>query len=404
MPDFTYRAKKGPEKIVEGVVEATTETVAIEKIHRMGYIPIHVHLAGGSYSRRASLFIFSGKKRKIQLIFFSQYLARFLDNGMSILRSLNILCDQQKDPEFHDALSSMMIQVRSGKSLSKAMESYPRYFSSLYISTIRAGERGGRLPECLRRLSEYLKKLDAVRTRVQQAMTYPTLLAVAGMGTIYYIVTYVVPKLAGVFDSMGQQLPLPTQLVINLGTFMNQYWILALFLPLLFLTALFQFFNRPMGKRFVDTMSLRLPLIGSFIFRIDFSRFCRTMEMSVSSGLSFLESIKMSMPTLSNSVLKNAVLGCYHRVQKGESFGRSLRSVPEVPFFVSDLIIVGEESGKVDYTFSELADVFEKETDEQIHFFVNLLEPLMILFVGGAVGFIVIAMLLPIFEINVMVS
>ncbi len=404
MPDFEYKAKEGPERVVEGVVRAATEAQALDKIHKMGYIPITVRSnAHGRFSRPSSLVWKSGRKTKKQLIFMSKYLASFLRSGIPILRSLQILAEQEKDLHFQTVLNALASQIRAGKTLSQAMEHFPDTFSPMYLSMVRAGEGGGMLQESLVRMSVYLKKQEALSSQVRQALAYPLFLLVAGIGTVYYILTFAVPRIMTVFEEMGQELPVQTKLVMALAGFMSKYWIWGLGVLFLTILATRQFFSRPGGKALSDQVSLKLPYAGSFVYKSAVARFTRTLSMSLSNGMSFLEGLRISIPTLQNVVLSDAFTGCYQWVQKGDRFGRRLRQLNVIPNFVSDLIMVGEESGRVTESLDEIADTYESEMDEDVHFFTRLLEPVMILLIGSVVGFIVIAMMLPIFEMNVIV-
>lgn len=405
MPSFQYRAKDGPERLVEGTIDAVSEPAAIEKISQLGLVPIHVRPAGSSpaSSRKEKgepLVLSTKRLRTRQTMSFSRHLASLLKSGVPILKAIWVLNDQEKDPSFKKALNVVSDRIKEGKTLSEAIESSPEFFSPMYSAIIRAGESGGGLQEALARMAEYLKKQDSLTSKIRRAMAYPMLLGVAGLGTVFFVITFVVPKLAKIFADLHQELPLATRIVMSAGQFMQHYWIFVLVGLFLLVIGIPAFLRKYFGADFFDSIALSTPFMRKFAFKRDFSAFSRTLEMAISHGLPFLEALRVSIPVVKNRIIAADLAECRERVTKGDSFGASLKQYPYFPHFVTNLISIGEESGRLQEVLNELSDTYEQEIDDSFAVFTTLLEPAMILLVGSLVGFIVIAMLLPIFEMN----
>jgi len=404
MADFLYRAKQGPDRLIEGEIEAMSETAAIEKIHQMGYVPIEVRAKSASArSRGGNIRIWKSKtQRNRDVIFFSRHLASLIKSGVPILTALHLLGRQEKDATMRTLIHSLAENINAGSTLTKAMEKFPVYFSPVYLGILSAGENSGSLPEALVRISQHLKKEDLLRSKLRRAMTYPILLAIAGFLTIFFILTFVIPKLAFLFANFNRTLPLATRVLITLGDWMSHYWAYAGLVFCVSLLAIPAFFRRAAGKPAISVTALRLPFFGKLVFKNEMARFARTLEMSLSDGLPFLQSLTTAIPTLDNLVLRQLMKDCRDRIQKGERFGRSLAQYSAFPSFVTDLISVGEETGHLEEVLIEIADSYEQDLDEATVFMTTLLEPAMILIVGSFVAFIVLAMVLPIIEMNTM--
>lgn len=402
MPEYNYRAKDGPEKVVEGVIEALSESAAIDRITNLGYTPIAVHEKTDGEGRSASVLLFRSKRQiRRQVMFFSRHLGSLFKSGIPVLRALMILSEQEKDPYFRDMLEAIAEKIRQGSSFSGAIREFPGFFPSMYVSVVASGEGSGALAESLTRMAVYLKKAEELRNKVTRAMAYPILLLLAGIGTIFFLVTFVVPRLATLFLNMNQDLPWPTKVILGLGDFMSHTY-LAWILAGVFVWVFWQWLlSKRQGRSLVDQLKLQMPFFGEIVLKTDLARFARTMEISLSNGISFLNALLLSAPTLANSRLYAVIEGCYEKVERGDSFGACLRQDSFFPIFMSDLILIGEESGKLEEALNEVAETYEQDVDEKIMMLTTLLEPIMILGIGLVIGFIVMGMLLPIFEMNI---
>jgi len=405
MPTYKYRAKKGPEEIISGNMDAKSEAEVVERLSQMGYFPVGIELeTAASGAQPASIEEkSSGRIKSSEITVMSRQLASLLKSGVPILASLNIIKEQTANPHLKYILNDIHDTVKDGATFSYALSRYPRVFPTLYVSLIRAGEDSGSLPQALIRIAEYRSRHEEMLSRFRMAMAYPVLMALVGIGTIIFMLTFVMPRLMGIFDSMGQGLPLPTKILISLSNALRQYGFWIVVVLFVFILLIKRELRTRQGKLFFSILKLRIPVLGNLTLKSELARFSRTLELLIKSGIPILKAIDISIPVLENEVLKNHFRQSYKELEQGGSFGRSLKNSRVFPSFMSNLLIVGEESGKLDESLSELATSYERDTEEAMRIFASLLEPMMILIMGLAVGFIVVAMLLPIFEINVMV-
>ena len=405
MAVYRYKAKKDPQNTVEGTVEAHSEKEAIEKISLLGFIPVHLQVQQ-EQQRISSV---SGIRSRLTLsssliTVFSRQLASLLRSGVPILKSLRIIMDQSESRIFKAVLADIYKEVEDGSPFSTVLAQYPRIFPALYIAMVRAGEDSGQLPTVLLKIAEYRAKEEETRSRLRMAMLYPTLMALVGAGTIVFMFTYVMPRLMQLYNDMGQKLPIPTKILLGISAGLQQWWLGGVFALAFAGLILQRFAQTRQGKAAFSFLWLHVPIIGNLILKAELARFARTLELLLKSGIPILRALSVTLPVLGNEVIKGQLNSSYKELEQGGSLGRHLKNSSVVPLFMSNLIIVGEESGKLDDALAELAQAYERDTDDAIRMMSSMLEPLLILVMGVIVGFIVIAMLLPIFEINVMVQ
>lgn len=398
---YKYRAKKGPDELTEGTIEAQSEAEAVERLSRQGYLPVRIEKA--VFSQAASGAPKSqGRIRSRDITIFSRQLASLLKSGVPILNALNIISEQSDNQNLKNALRNIHDAVKAGATFSGSLAEYPGAFPPLYIAMIRSGEDTGGLPDALMRITEYRIKIEEMYSRVRMALAYPVLMAVVGLGTVIFMLTFVMPRLMQIFINLGEQLPLPTRIVIYTSDLLRQKWLWIVIAVLGSAAVIRRQLKTPAGKLSFSIMQLHLPVAGSFILKAELSRFTRTLSILLKSGIPILRAINIAIPVLDNEVIKKQLESSYKSLEQGGSFGKSLKESKLFPALMTNLIIVGEESGKLEESLAEVAASYERDTDEAIRVMSSLLEPVMILAMGLIVGFIVIAMLLPVFEINVM--
>ncbi|MFH0731471.1 MAG: type II secretion system F family protein [Candidatus Omnitrophota bacterium] len=412
MPIYKYKAKKGPQDVREDRIHAQSEAEAIDKISRMGYLPVSIEeitaeeiiapVYHNAYRKPVSFKLPSGRIRNREITIFSRQLASLLKSGVPILDGLNIISEQTDNLKLRALLLDMHNAIKDGATFSSTLERYPKVFPSIYGAVIRAGEDSGSLHDALMRVFEYRSQQEDIVSRFRMAMAYPVLMALVGLSTVIFMLTYVMPRLMGIFANMGQKLPLPTRILISTSSYLQQGWpAIALFLAAFILIIKAQNKTRP-GRLLLSMLKLHMPIYGKFALKAELACFGRTMELLIKSGTPVLKAIDISIPVLGNEIIKTKLSSSRKELEAGGSFGKSLKGSKVIPSFMSSLVIVGEESGKLHEAFAEVADYYERDTDEAIRLMVSLLEPLMILVMGLIVGFIVMAILLPVFEINVM--
>lgn len=404
---YKYKAKKGPNKIINSVINAASHQDAIDKISEMGYLPMHIEEV-----RDGAAAVFSNKNltriklKSKQITVFTRQIAVLLRSGVPILKGLMILADQALNPNFKAILNTINAQIKDGNSFSTALASFPNIFSTLYVSLVRAGEDSGTLEVALLRIAEYRQKQEKIFTDIKTALTYPILMALVGTGTIIFMLTFVMPRLLGIFARLGQELPLPTKILISISNFLTQWWVWAIVVLIVLILVLYFKNNAPSRRRkiFISQLKLKMPIFGEIFLKAELARFSRTLELLLDSGVHVLAALQRSIPIIENEIMQDELNKSYKAIEQGESFGATLSQSAIFPKFMVNLISVGEESGNLEDALRELALTYEGETDEAVKVMTNLLEPMMILIMGIIVGFIIVSMLLPVFQLNVMVN
>ena len=402
MITYLFRAKKGPQEIIEGTIEADSEKEAIEKVAAMGYLPVRIEEKSSALGSAGAVAVevTIGRISSREITVFSRELASLLKAGVPILRAINVILEQTPDQKLKVVLKDLHTKLKDGSTFSAALSRYPKVFSPFYLALVRAGEDSGTISEVLLRIADYRLKQEELLSRFRMALAYPILMALVGLGTIVFMLTFVMPRLMRIFMNMGQDLPLPTRILISSSNFLRQWWVWVTLL--LFILVARRQSKTETAKLFLSRVALSLPIFGNLVLKSELNRFCRTLELLLKSGIGLLRAIAVALPVVGNRIIKEQLKSSSQELEKGGSFGRSLKNSQVMPVFMTNLIIIGEESGKLTGALEEIASSYERDTEEAIKIMTNLLEPLMILGMGLIVGFIVVAMLLPIFEINVM--
>ncbi|MFC1666921.1 type II secretion system F family protein [Candidatus Omnitrophota bacterium] len=404
MAIYKYRAKKSSGEIVKGRIEARDEKEAIEKLSQMQCLPMHIEeeleakqFSSDSLTRPGS----RGRIRSHQITIFSRQLASLLKSGVPILKAISIISEQSESQNLKDILRDIYNAVKHGSAFSSSLSQYPRAFSFLYIAMIHAGENSGALPEALLRIADYRERQEEMFSRFRMVLVYPALMSVVGLATVIFMFTFVMPRLIEIFVNMGQDLPLPTQILISISHGLRRWWYWIILILVFIILIIKREMNTKAGRLSLSLFKLHMPIFGGFTLKAELSRFNRTLELLLKNGIPILKAISIAIPVLENEIIKNQLTKSAKELQQGSSFGKSLKDSTVIPLFMSNLIIVGEESGRLEEALGEVARTYERDVDGTIKVMSNLLEPLIILVMGLIVGFIVIAMLLPVFEINV---
>ena len=412
MATYIYKAKKGPVEVVSGQIEADSQDHAVKKIEEMGLAPISVVEKGtgermnglaGERVKPANSAIARVRVRARDIDTFTRQLASLTNTSVPVLRSLALISRQTESGNLKNVVSNLEKEIKDGKTLSEAMREYPGIFNNLYVNMIRSGEKSGSLVEILCKLAEYREKEQEIRQKIQAAMAYPLLMIMVGLATVFIMLTFFLPKLIGLFESMRQELPLPTKILIGISNFMslNWYWIL---IAVVLLGAVFGRVRQGSKKKFLlDFVKLRVPFIKNFIINSEIAKFTRTLGLLLKSGLPVYESLSLAADTLDNEVLRKDLKAVEDEIiNHGTTLSGSLKKINIFPNFARNMIAVGEESGRIDEVLGGVANVYEREIDQSIKIMAAILEPLLILIIGAIVGFIVLAMLLPVFNIGAM--
>jgi len=401
MPRYIYSAKTQPDKITQSTIEAESEQDAVNKLTEMGYFPISVESEVISLDKQKSLAFKKIPSR--DLVMFTRQLSSLIESGVNIINSLTIISNQTNNKYLKAILNDITSQVKDGKSLLESFSSHPKLFSPLYSAMIQTGESSGRLNETLRRLAEYLEKEQEFKDSLRAALVYPIFICFVGIGTVLVLLMFVIPRLVTMFEDMGQVLPLPTRILIDTSHFLRNWsWIIlvVIILAVFFLRRLYE---NPRGRLSFDTFKLKLAVFGEIILKTEISRLMRTLSLLISSSVPITSALETSESILQNQILKAEVERFKEQIKNGYSFSSSLKESKFFPEFVSNIIVIGEETGVLDKSLMRIADDYEREVDRTLKNLTRLLEPVIILVMGLIVGFIVLSMLLPIFQINLIV-
>ena len=398
MKQFEFKAKDGATRTVQRTLLAESQRDAVAKVEAMGYIPVWVKEATGNGTRSTPL-----RRRRVRhedITLFTRQIASLTKSGVPILRALRTIQDQTTNRSLVRVVADIEDRVRDGAMLSEGMEIYPRLFSSLYINMIRAGEVGGVLDVILIRLAEARERQEESRRRVQSAMAYPVLVLTVGIGTVFVLLTFLLPRITQLFDSY-ESLPGATRALIGISDFCQHSWHWILIGTLLLVALIARLLEVEKGRLLLHSLLLRTPLLGPFLRDYDLSQFGRTLALLLDSGITIERALTLSGKTMRNAVL-DGELGVIRddALQHGTPISTGLREAPHFPNFVANMVGVGEESGRLEEALTEISDFYERSTEQRARVMTSLLEPALLLVVGGIVGFIVFAMLLPVFELG----
>jgi type IV pilus assembly protein PilC len=334
-----------------------------------------------------------------ELAVFSRQLSVLIDAELPLIQSLNILVEQTKNKYFKRVITSVREDVEAGASLNQAMRKFPRVFDDLYCNLIGSGEQSGSLDIMLRRIAEYEEKIIKLRSQVRQAMIYPVAILAFSVLVVIFMMWKVIPVFAGIFEELGAKLPALTAMVLAVSRFVAGN-ILFIFLGLIILVIGFRFFRRTdVGRHGVDRVLLRIPLFGSLMTKVAISRMTRTLSTLLSGGVAMLESLKITSSTSGNIIMEETVVDVRRQVSEGRTLSDSFKDTGRFPFLLTQMVSVGEATGTLDEMLSKLADFYDEEVNATVSSLLSIMEPVLMIFVGGLVGTIVVSMYLPIFNL-----
>lgn len=404
MPRFIYKAKKSPKETVEGKIDAKDQRDAITKLRQMAIYPISIEpedaLTGGKGKK---FFLFKKSPSLSDLSTFTRQLSNLLDSGMTLINALDVLANQTQNPILIQAAKDIKADVKDGVAFSAALSKHHNVFPSLYTNMVRSGEVGGMLEEVLARLADLAEADEQIISEVRTSLAYPALMTFVGGVTIFILLSFVAPRLVSMFADFGQALPLPTLILMKVSSFFAAFWWLIILVFIIFYISLNRWIKTKEGKRIFDRFRLKIPMIGSFLKTSEFARLNRTLGTLIKNGVPMVEALNVLSKTMGNEIVREKLESVRKSVVDGLSLSASMKQIPLFPAMMVNMIAVGEESGSLEGSLFKTADSYDKEVDRIVKVFATLLEPSLILVLGVVVGFIVIAMLLPIFQINLMI-
>jgi type IV pilus assembly protein PilC len=406
MGHFAFRAVDLAGVPSRGELEAGSKAQVTEQLRQRGLIVLDVSEKREALKLESVFQRFKSVNLR-NLAVFSRQFATLITSGMPMLRSLYTLEEQTEDEMLKAAVISVRQDVEAGSSVASAMESQPGVFDPLYRSMVFAGEGSGRLEEALDRVAFQLEKLDALRRQVKSALMYPAVVFTLALVVMIVVVAFIVPVFVGIFEEIASenpgapsQLPFMTRITVGISDFITGKWYILIPMIALATYAFLRWKKTERGRLQWDKLKLRFPFhIGDIVEKVALARWSRTFSGTVSSGVPILQAIQISGETAGNAVIKEAMSDVYSSVKRGGTISRPLAEHPVFPAMVSQMVSVGEDSGQLETMLEKIADFYDAEVDAKVKALTSLIEPVMIMFVGGIVGFIVISMYLPIFSL-----
>lgn len=399
MPVYSYTFKDPNGGLQKGTAEADTEEALKARFAEQGLEIVEVSMIkkkGAAAVRRY------GKVKLGNLAVFCRQFSTMVDAGVSLVRCLDVLSRQTQDPKLKKILLDIGERVEGGESLSRAMQRHPRTFNNLFVGLIRAGEVGGVLEETLQRLATFLEADVALRRKVKSALTYPVLVLIAAIGIVIFLVTWIVPQFAALFKDIGLKdtdFPAMTKFLIDLSGHFRERWLVIIVTTVVIVFGWKLFVSTKFGRRAADRMKLYVPVFGKLHHKVCMARFSRTMGTLLTSGVPILQAMETVAGTVGNTIMADAVLDARARIREGDRIGDPLEESKMFPPMVVHMIGVGEESGSLDFMLQKIADFYENEVEATLASLTAALEPVLIVFLGFIVGFIVIAMFLPLIKV-----
>ncbi|MBI3011078.1 MAG: type II secretion system F family protein [Candidatus Omnitrophica bacterium] len=403
MPRFRYLAKRGPQELIEGVLDAESRATALSRLTSLGYIPVRIAETAAESKPAEPAVVRDGKVPVRQLNQFTRQFASLVRSAVPLLRALTIMEEQASHPHLRRVIGVIGEDIRQGQTLSGALAKFPTVFSPLYVSLVRSGEIAGMLDTVLDRLAAQADRDEALRAKLQAALAYPLFVGVAGVATVAFLLTFVMPRLLKLFEGFGSQLPMVTRVLLLVSQWCASGWFwgiaatAALVLGVLFRS------HRAKGRALLDRLSLHLPLIGILIRQLELARFSRAFGLLLDHGIPILQAVEVATPVVRNQAIRKQLARLPAQLKEGSPLAPCLKALAISTPFVIHAVAVGEESGKVSDALLEVANFYEREVERLLQIMAGLLEPAMILAVGAVVGFIVMAVLLPVLEMGMVV-
>jgi len=393
---YTYKARvRG--QIKSGEVEAEDEKSAIFKLRSQKIRVNFVKKKSGSSD------FFGPRKQKItgrDIVIFTRQFSTMVDAGLPLVHCLDILGRQSENKTFGEIIISVKTNIETGSDLSASLRKHPKTFDNLYCNLVEAGEVGGILDTILKRLADYIEKSESLKKKVKSAMVYPGVIVTVAVSVVAFLMIFVIPAFAGLFASGGAELPGPTQIVMTLSDFFRTKWYFLFggLAALFFLIR--KIYSTERGRFEIDRFLLKLPVIGMLIRKVSVAKFTRTLGTLISSGVPLIEGLEICARTSGNKIIERAVFKTIEAIKGGENIATPLSREGIFPPMVIQMIDVGENSGSLDTMCHKIADFYDEEVDNAVSALTSLLEPMLMVFLGIVVGFIVVAMYLPIFKLG----
>ena len=417
MANYQYLALDTKGEQTTGVISAGTESEAIQQLRAKGLYPTQISEEGKAKGKMVPLKAKGEAKVKTvakgkvggsikpkSLAIFTRQLATLIDSGLPLLRSLTVLEKQEPNPVLRATVSALAENVQGGSTFSESLAQHPKIFNKLYINMVKAGELGGVLETVLNRLSEYQEKAEKLKSKIVSAMVYPAIVMIIAVGILVFLLIFIVPKFTEMFSNTGSELPLISQIVFGMSAFFlaNPFWVpnvVFVFIAFGIFLFLFKLWGKtPPGRLMIDTMVLKIPILGDLQRKSAVSRFARTLGTLVTSGVPILQALNITRDTAGNVIISRAIDKVHEAVKEGETIVTPLQASGVFPNMAISMVDVGEETGQLPEMLLKVADVYDDEVDNAVTALTSVLEPIMIVILALIVGAVVFALFLPLIK------
>ncbi len=394
MPTFTFSARTTTGVIQAGEIELASRDEVMGYLRKQRLFPIKIE-----EKKAAGIKLSFGTGITTRdIVIFTRQFATMINSGLPLVQSLDILAKQSENKNLQKIIEQVLYDVESGKTLADALRRQNKVFTDLYVNMVAAGEAGGILDTILLRLATFLEKNDSLKRKIKGAMVYPSVIFTVAFGAVTALLIFVIPTFQKMFEDAGVPLPLPTQIVVSMSKFLMAYWWAVFGSIIAFIAGLRAYYKTPNGQLNLDRLSLKAPVFGPMLRKTAVARFTRTLGTLVSSGVSILEGLEITARTSGNRVIHDAIMESRTSIAGGETISEPLKRSGVFPPMVVQMIHVGEQTGGLDEMLTKVADFYDEEVDAAVETMLSAMEPIMIVFLGGIVGGMVVAMYLPIFD------
>jgi len=402
MAIYVWEAETRTGEVRKGEIEAVNESAVRGQLRRQGLKPVRVKAKPKDILE--SIPIFKGKVKDKSVVIFARQFSTMISAGLPLIQCLEILATQEANKTFKNVIKSIKDDIEGGATLTDALKKHPKVFDDLFINMVAAGEAGGILDTILNRLAAYMEKMLKLKSKVKGAMIYPATIVLISFGVITMLLIKVVPVFQKLFSGMGQDLPFATQLLIDLSDFVSKSFIYIIASIVVGIVIFVRYYRTEVGRMTVDRLVLRSPIFGPLMRKVAISKFTRTLSTMMNSGVPILDGLEIVSKTAGNKVVEKALMETRRNIREGKTIAEPLQETKVFPPMVVQMIAVGEATGALDSMLSKIADFYEDEVDAAVSAMTSLLEPIMMVFLGGVVGGMIVAMYLPIFQIGALVG
>jgi len=395
MPDYSYKVMDNKGQYQEGIIEAEDIKLAANRLKDQGLFIIKLD----NIRRDLALEDYFSSIKSIDFANLNRQLGVMVNAGIPLVSALEVVEKQTDNFKIRKAVTSIKDSLREGKSFYLSLKQHPKIFDSMMLNMVQAGELGGVLGDMLLRLAEHYEREHQIKEKIKAAMTYPTLVMVISITAVVFMIIFVLPVFTAMLGGLANELPIPTKILISFSSMMRSYWYLAILIMVIFSVTIISYSRSAAGKVLVDKIKVGFPVLGDLYKKLIVARFCRILGTLLGAGVPILLALEITSKTTDNSVFMEALAKCRNVVMDGKSMVRPLLDSGVFPYMVAHMAKVGEETGKLDTLLIQVGDYFQGEVDRRMDNLSKIIEPIMIIFVGAVVGFLILSMILPMFTI-----